>query len=131
MFAPPGYPSVTGLQPPVDPGQWPPETSPPGVEPPVIGPPVTPPVAGTPTPPPDLPFEELPLTRDDALTGAGPGDGGPGSGGGQGGDDPPASGIPEPAAWVELILGAGIAGALLRRARRGQPPTALRARSRA
>ena len=114
-------PPIVSL-PPVDPPITPPVTPPdnPVTPPdPSVPPPVVPPIVAPPTGPvgpgPIEPFLPDP--------------GGPG-GGTQGGG--PVAGVPEPAVWLELVLGAGLAGAALRRARRGvQPATALRARSRA
>jgi hypothetical protein len=113
----PGNPPITNpndpgppvVNPPVDPGA-------PPVTPPVVTPPDGPPPLTHPNPPVIDPTS--PFTPDDPV------DGGPGGGG------PPPSGAPEPGVWLELILGAGLAGIALRRARL-QPATALRAVSRA
>jgi hypothetical protein len=114
---PPSPPPVIG-QPPVDPPVTLPVTPPdPSSPPPVILPPVTFPPPIDPAGPGPIP----PIITDPG----GPGGGGPGGG--------PVAGIPEPGIWLELVLGAGLAGASLRSVRRdrGQPATALRARSRA
>jgi hypothetical protein len=118
----------------------PPVVSPLSVDPPITGP-VTPPVTppDNPVTPPDpfvpppvvppivAPFVAPPIDPVGPTKPILPDPGGPGSGTQGGG---PVAGIPEPAVWLELVLGAGLAGAALRRARL-QPATALRARSRA
>ena len=117
----PGNPPITT---PTDPG--PPVVGPPVVGPPVDpgNPPVTPPVVGPPdgppvvTPPPVT--NPPPIVDPDPPFTTQPTD--PGG--------PPPSGAPEPGIWLELIVGAGLAGMALRRARL-QPATALRAVSRA
>jgi hypothetical protein len=90
----------------------PPVTTPPGGNPPVVQPQVDPPVI-----PPGGPGG--PLTPPFDFTGPGPG---------PGDENPPAPAIPEPSAWIELILGAALAGTALRRSRH-QRATALRASS--
>ena len=132
-----GFPFLTT---PGGPTPAPPVVSPPPVDPPV-SPPVDPPVVppDNPVTPPD-PSVAPPVVTPVTSPPIGPGGpdpikpflpdpGGPG-GGTQGGG--PVARVPEPGLWLELVLGAGLAGASLRRARRGgQPAMALRARSRA
>ncbi|MGZ6014093.1 MAG: hypothetical protein ACXWK0_19820 [Caulobacteraceae bacterium] len=116
----PGGPTPPVIsQPPIAPPVTPPDNpvtppNPPG--PPPVGPPGNPPPV-TPPPPvvPGGPAPFNPVVTE-------PGGGSPGGG--------PVMIVPEPAVWLELVLGAGLAGMALRRARR-QPATALRARSRA
>jgi len=128
-----GFPFTTT---PGGPTPSPPVVAPPSVDPPITGP-VTPPDNPVTTPdpfvpPPVVPPIVAPFVAPPTDPG-GPGGpflpdpGGPGSGTQGGG---PVAGVPEPAVWLELVLGAGLAGAALRRARL-QPATALRARSRA
>lgn len=105
-------PPVTNPPPVVDPGTPPPVVTPPDGPPPVVSPP---PVAPPPVISPNPPGGTFTPPGD-------PGGGGPGGGG-------PPTGVPEPAVWLDLVLGAGLAGAALRRARL-QPVMALRARSR-
>jgi hypothetical protein len=143
-----GGPGPTGPNPPTNP----PITNPPDPVPPVVGPPVdpgnppvTPPVSPPDGPPPVVTPTSPPLTNPDPppvvvpnqpfsppFDPGGPGGGGPGDGGpgGKGGDNPQPSGAPEPGVWLDLVLGAALAGASLRRQRR-QPAMALRAVSRA
>jgi len=128
--------------------------NPPVIGPPVVTPPVTPPpVVSPPDTPPVTPVEPPPIVSPPnnppiqpptdpgqpppVIVNPGPGTscadepcgGGPGGGGG-GGGPPPVSAAPEPAAWLEMILGATLLGVAMRR-RRSQPATALRARSKA
>ncbi len=107
----------------VPPVVTPPVVTPPVITPPVVTPPVVTPPVVDPTPPVVIP--PSPPTVDPGFP-SGPGGGGPGGPGTPGGPGV----IPEPATWIQLILGAGMVGAMLRR-RRTQPLTALRARSRA
>jgi hypothetical protein len=127
----PGGPFVTSPGGPTSP-------SPPIISQPPTDPPVTPPDNPVTTPDPSGPPPLLPPGNPPPVTpqvGPGPVDpllpdpGGPGGDGPAG--DPPVSAVPEPGVWMELLLGAGLAGAALRHARRvrDQPATALRARS--
>jgi hypothetical protein len=133
-----GFPFLTT---PGGPAPAPPIVSLPPVDPP-ISPPVTPPDNPVTTPDPSVPPAVVapPIVAPFVAPPIGPGGpdpikpflpdpGGPG-GGTQGGG--PGAGVPEPAVWLELVLGAGLAGMSLRRARReAQPAMTLRARSRA
>lgn len=129
------------------PGGNPPVTNPPVVDPVVVNPPVTnPPVVDPGNPPPPVvtppdgnppvvpPVGPPPVTNPNPPV-EGPGGGtftppGDPGGGDPGGGNPPVSGVPEPSVWMELILGAGLAGASLRRMRRQPVAIALRAASR-
>lgn len=129
----PGGPGVTGPERPTTPASPPPSGPPdPPVtnptdptdprQPPIVSPPSDPPVIG-PSPP--------------SFPGVPGGPGGPQTisptnprtdepGGGPDGHQPPVSGVPEPAVWLQMILGTALLGAAMRRRRRLQP-TALRA----
>ena len=101
----------------------PPVVTPPVVTPPVVTPPDGPPVVTPPDNPPGQPPVVVtppePPTIDPVIfpppDSGNPGSGGPGTNGGPPGG--PTGTIPEPSAWMELILGAGLAGAALRRRR--------------
>lgn len=128
----------TTPNPPAPPVIVPPVVTPPVVTPPVTPPVVTPPVTTPPGPPVVTPPDNPPVSPPGVVTppeppiidpfppppdgGPGPGDpgpGGPGPGGpGPGGPGGPPPGVPEPSVWIELILGAGLAGAALRQRRR-------------
>ena len=131
--------AIGGVAPPVSTGPGdpitppiviPPVVAPPVITPPVVTPPVvTPPIGGPTTPPVVTPPDNPPVTPPVVIP-PDPPPTDPGLpigpiGGGPGGPGPP---IPEPATWIQLILGAAMVGAVLRR-RRTQPLTALRARS--
>jgi hypothetical protein len=110
----------------------PPVIAPPIVIPPVVTPPVTPPTTPPVVTPPDNPPVTPPVvvTPPDPSTvdpfqppidGGNPDPGGPDPGGSDpGGLNPiapsgPPGTVPEPSVWMQLILGAGLAGAALRR----------------
>jgi hypothetical protein len=133
--------AVGGVAPPVttNPGNpitppiiIPPVVTPPVVTPPIVTPPVvTPPITGPTTPPVITPPDDPPVTPPVVIPPdpppADPGFPSGPIGGGPGGPGRPGP-IPEPATWIQLILGAAMVGAVLRR-RSAQPLTALRARS--
>jgi hypothetical protein len=130
----PGGPPVTPpvvIQPVVTPPGTPPVVTPPD-QPPVV-PPEPPPIVSPPSnPPPDGPGPGTPpvILNPDPGTGCGLDPCGSGPGGGGPGPNP-VSGAPEPALWLQIVLGTGLLGAAMRRRRRLQLATALRARSRA
>jgi hypothetical protein len=107
-------PPVTN--PPVDPGT-PPPPGPPDTHPPVVPPPVGPTPVTDPGPPVLGPGGTF-TPPDDP--------GGPGPGPDPRGGNPPIPGVPEPAVWLQLVLGAGLAGAALRRARANRHSAASR-----
>ncbi|MGZ6014465.1 MAG: hypothetical protein ACXWKM_01855 [Phenylobacterium sp.] len=122
---PPTTPSPPVIVPPI---VIPPVVTPPTVTPPTVIPVVTPsdnPPVVTPLPPltPDNPPIIDPYQP--PIDGGGPGPGGPGPGNPGPGDPGPGGGpsgaVPEPSVWMELILGAGLAGAALRRGPRFAP----------
>ena len=153
-FAPPSFPPIQPPDPVIGgPGPSPggPPTQPPDpvINPPVVNPPSQPPVVTPPDQPPVVPPEPPPIVSPPTTPPGGPGPGVPpvvpnpgpgvscgadpcgGGGGGGGGGPPPVSGAPEPALWLQMVLGTGLAGAALRQRRAQRPATALAARSRA
>ncbi len=126
IFGPSGPGGGTPGNPPVvDPGG----TNPPVTNPPVVDPGQPQPPVVTPPLPPPVTDPNPPVTDPGTL--GPPGDSGGTPPGTPPGDPPIPSGVPEPAVWLQLVLGAGLAGASLRHARRRQPVAiALRARSR-
>jgi len=129
-LARPSTPDTGVIFGPAGPGGGPPVTNPPvvdpgGPNPPVIDPPVvdpgTPPPVVTPpdghppvVPPPPVTNPNPPVEGPGGGTFTPPGDPG---GGGPSGGNPPIPPVPEPAVWLQLVVGAGLAGAALRRAR--------------
>jgi|GEM_PF-4648263 len=100
----PGGPNPPVIDPPVvDPGTPPPVVTPPDGHPPVV-----------PPPPPPVTNPNPPVEGPGGGTFTPPGDPG---GGGPSGGNPPIPPVPEPAVWLQLVVGAGLAGAALRRAR--------------